>query len=252
MKIEVLYPEIANLFGDMGNIRYIQDSVSDCEIINTGLKERPRFLDSQDIDLVYMGTLSENSQVIAMDHMAPILEEVKSSIESGTRFLFTGNAFEIFAKEIIDLDDEPYEDAPARFNPESKITTCLGLFDITIKRTIMHRFNSLYLGKYQDIEIVGFKSLFTYAEMNEDLPPLFETVKGPGMDRTLSGEGIHYKNFMATYLTGPIMPLNPKFMIKLLNEIGVNDVNPPYMEAAMEAYNQRLNEFKRDGLNYNY
>ena len=32
MKVEVLYPEVANLYGELGNIRYIQLSVPGAEI----------------------------------------------------------------------------------------------------------------------------------------------------------------------------------------------------------------------------
>ena len=256
MKIEVLYPEIANLFRDLANIRYISGSITNCEIINTDLKSKPEFLNpSSAVDLVYMGTMTENSQVIAMDHLEPYTEEIRQAIESGTRFLFIGNALELFAKEIIDLDDAPYSREISRFDSASARTKCLGLFDITVTREIMHRLNSLYLGTYsgmdgEPVEIVGFKSVFSYAKANTEIPPLFDTVRGPGLDKSLSGEGIHYKNFMGTYLTGPLMQLNPLFMIKLLKEMGETDVNPPAMEAAMEAYEQRLTEFKNPNLNY--
>ena len=32
MKIEILYPEIANLFGDLANIKYMMASIPDCKI----------------------------------------------------------------------------------------------------------------------------------------------------------------------------------------------------------------------------
>ena len=45
MIIEVLFPEVANLYGDLGNIEYICRSLEaagkECEIINTDLYTRP-------------------------------------------------------------------------------------------------------------------------------------------------------------------------------------------------------------------
>ena len=250
MKIEILYPEIANLYGDLANIEYMRSSIPSCEIIETDLKSRPAFLDEDDIDLVYMGTMSENSQIVAMNHLEPYKDKVKAAIESGVRFLFTGNAVEILAKEIIDLDDSPYEVLPERYDSETKTTRCLGILDITFKREMMHRLNSLYLGTYGDLEVVGFKSLFAYPDDDHEYPWLFDTTKGPSFHGTPKGEGIHYNNFMATSLTGPLMQLNPLFMMKLLGEMGETSIKPPAIDAAMEAYKQRLQEFKREDLNY--
>ena len=252
MKIEILYPEIANLFGDMANIKYIMASVPECKIIGTDLNTKPAFLIRNDIDLVYMGTMTENSQLIAMDHLEPYRDEIRSSIERGQRFLMTGNSFELFCKDIVDLDDMPINRYPERVDVKGKTTRCLGIFDISVKRAVMHRLNSLYLGKYEELDIVGFKSVFTYAKPNADIPALFETVRGPGLDKSGMGEGIHYKNFMATYLTGPLMVLNPKFMIRFLIECGETNIEPPHMAAAMGAYEQRLEEFRKESLNYTY
>ena len=150
MIIEILYPEIANLFGDLANIKYIKASIPSCKIIGTDLNTKPAFLRRDDIDLVYMGTMTENNQLVAMDHLEPYKDEIKSAIERGQRFLMTGNAFELFCKDIKDLDDMPINRFPERVDPETKTTKCLGIFDIRIKREVMHRLNSLYLGKYEN------------------------------------------------------------------------------------------------------
>ena len=265
MKIEILYPEIANLFGDLANINYIAASIPNCEIIRTGLKDEPAFLSHDDIDLVYMGTMTENSQLVALAHLEKYTDAIREKIEAGQHFFFTGNALELFCKEIVDLDDMPYDKASTanssnggadcttddgRFDWETKTTKCLGIFDVIIKRRIMHRTNTLYLGKYKDTDIVGFKSVFTYGEPQTEIAPLFDTVRGPGLDYKETGEGIHYKNFMATYLTGPLLILNPDFMVAFLAELGETEINPPYKEAAMEAFNQRLQEFQNEKLNY--
>ena len=71
MKIEILYPEIANLFGDLANIKYMMASIPSCKVVGTDLNSRPAFLDSGDVDLVYMGTMTENNQIVAMEHLEP-------------------------------------------------------------------------------------------------------------------------------------------------------------------------------------
>ena len=62
MKIEVLYPEIANLYGDLENIDYLKKSYPEIEISKTHLNDEPLFV-SEKPDLVYMGTMTESAQL---------------------------------------------------------------------------------------------------------------------------------------------------------------------------------------------
>ena len=131
MRVEVLFPEIANLYGELGNIKYLEKSVPDIYVKETSVNEKPAFLDSNEesFDLVYMGTMSESSQLLVMEKLAPYREEIISSIENGQRILVTGNALEIFGKSISDDTGEKQQ--------------CLGIFDFHTERKMMKRFNSL-------------------------------------------------------------------------------------------------------------
>ena len=58
MKIEVLYPEIANLYGDLFNIYYLEKTIPNLKIYYTHLNETPHFVNEK-IDLIYMGSMME-------------------------------------------------------------------------------------------------------------------------------------------------------------------------------------------------
>ena len=45
MTIEILYPEVCNLYGDLMNIEYLRRAVPEAEVVKTSLKTRPAFLD---------------------------------------------------------------------------------------------------------------------------------------------------------------------------------------------------------------
>ena len=50
MKIEVLFPEVANLYGDLSNIEYLKKCLNDdVEIIETSLNDEPAFVKQNDI-----------------------------------------------------------------------------------------------------------------------------------------------------------------------------------------------------------
>ena len=80
MTIEVLFPEVANLYGDLGNIEYITRSLEacgkTCEVIDTDLYTRPAFADRDDIDLIYMGPVTEKGQLRVIDSDRMILKKI--------------------------------------------------------------------------------------------------------------------------------------------------------------------------------
>ena len=44
MKVEILFPEVGNLCGDLMNIRYLHQCCPELEVLETDLKSRPAFL----------------------------------------------------------------------------------------------------------------------------------------------------------------------------------------------------------------
>lgn len=230
MKIEILYPEFCNLNGDMGNMKYLQKCLPEAEIIETSINEKPQFIEQNDISLVYMGTLSERSQEIAIQKLKPYTEKIKQKIEQNQLILFTGNSVEILGKYIENEDGSKIE--------------ALGIFDIYAKRNMMNRHNSFFLGKYNEIEIVGFKSQFTMLYGNNEENYFIKTDMGIGINEQTKLEGIHKNNFFATYVIGPFLVLNPHFTLELLKLMGVNEPKLAFENEMLEAYDIRLKKFK--------
>ena len=76
MKIEMLYPEVCNLFGDISNIKYLKKCLPDAEIIKTEINSEPAFV-TQDIDMIYMGPMPENIQEVAIRKLRPYKEKIE-------------------------------------------------------------------------------------------------------------------------------------------------------------------------------
>ena len=228
IKIEVLFPEVCNLCGDLQNIEYLRRSLEDeAVVVETSLKDAPYFASNDDISMIYIGTMTERAQELVLKALTPYKARIKELIDKGVCFLCTGNSFEIFG-EYIECDDG------------SRIE-CMGLLKAHAKRRMLDRYNSLYVGKFEDIDIVGFKSLFT--ETFSEEKPLFETVKGYGINKTAKEEGIRVNNFLATSVIGPLLIFNPLFTKKLMKLLGSEKESVAYEEAAMDSYNTRLTEF---------
>ena len=146
IKIEILFPEFCNLFGDMYNMKYLKMCLPNAEFIETALDETPTFV-NEDVNLIYLGPMTENTQEKVIARLLPYKEKIEELIDKNVVFLFTGNALEVLGKYIENEDGSKIEG--------------LGIFDVYSKRDMMHRHNSYLIGKYEDIEILGFKSQFT-------------------------------------------------------------------------------------------
>ena len=103
MKIEVLFPEAANLFGDCWNHRYLKECLPGAEFVYTSFGDTPEFVNG-DVQLVYMGAMTESAQERAIEKLMPYRERVKQLVDGGTVFLMTANAGEIFCDYIENED----------------------------------------------------------------------------------------------------------------------------------------------------
>ena len=236
MTIELLYPEVANLFGDLMNAKLLKAAIPEAQLIETGLKDRPRFADEA-VSMIILCSMTERSQELVVQALTPFKDRLSELIDNGTVFLITGNATEIFGSYIENEDGSKIE--------------ALDLFSFHAKRRMMNRFNSLYLGKCGEVEVVGFKSQFSHA-YGDGFKPLFETQRGTGMNPNTLPEGIRKNNFMATYVLGPLLVLNPDFAKYIFTLLGADTASLPFEAAAYDAYNLRLAEFKDPKTGFGY
>ena len=228
MLIEILFPEFGNYFGDSGNIRYLQASAPEAEFVITDNRSVPRFV-TEDVDMIYIGSMSEKKQEIAVERLLPYKDRLRELIEKGVIVLATGNAMELFGECINDGDEK---------------IPMLGMFPFYSDRCIREiRHNSMFIGKYKDMKIVGYKSQFSSCKCKSADYPFIQVTGGYGNNTDSpddKNEGINYKNFFATYLLGPFLVLNPLFTKHLLRLMG-HSGDLAFECEAMAAYNERVN-----------
>lgn len=228
MKIEILFPEFCNLYGDSCNVTYLKQSLPEAEFIYTSYEQEPAFV-SQEVQFIYMGTMTESAQEAVIQKLKVYKKQIEKSIENHVVWLVTGNAIEVFGEYIEKEDGTRIEG--------------VSLFPVHAKRDMMHRHNSLFLGKIEDIEVIGFKSQFSMLYGNNEENYFLEVEKGIGICPKSKLEGIRKHNFFATYVLGPILIVNPKFTKWLLQKAGIENPELAYEEDAMKAYEIRYKEF---------
>ncbi|MCL2471257.1 MAG: hypothetical protein FWF25_05895 [Propionibacteriaceae bacterium] len=167
MRVEILYPQVCCLYGDKANMMYLRRCLPEAEFIETSLTDEPSFV-REDIDLVYLCSMSEQNQEVVIDLLTPYRDRIRSLMdEERTVFLLTGNALELVGT-YIEREDGSRKEA-------------LGLFGLHAVRQTPRRFNSLILADFLGAKIVGYTSRFSHSYVDE--PDLY----GRGTDVEAGG-----------------------------------------------------------------
>ncbi|MCL2151966.1 MAG: hypothetical protein FWH57_03240 [Oscillospiraceae bacterium] len=237
MKIEVLFPEICNLYGDLFNAEFLRRSCPEIETVNTSLKSEPLFV-SDKPDMIYMGSTTERGQELAVNKLIRYKDRIVELVDGGALFLMTGNAGELFGTHI------QQEDGPD--------ISCLGILPIYAKRQMMDRYNSLYLGKFGGMDVVGFKGQFSHSYGDNSGCYFIETTRGDGLRPGVKNEGIRKNNLFTTYIIGPMLPLNPPLAKFFLSLMGVSEPKLEFEEECFDAYKTRVKEFSEPARGFRY
>ena len=235
MKIEVLFSEVCNLNGDLQNVEYLRQTMTDAEFRFTALTDE-LYLAENRPDMVYMGTMTEAIQRRVIDKLMPLKDRIAELIDDGVVFLMTGNACDVFCKSIDYVTEKIQKDG-------------LGLFDLTVKCDHFNRYNGKFMGEVDGITVIGFRSQFSMMQGDNSACFFGRNQRAMGMNPGTDLEGIRRKNFFGTNVQGPVLALNPEFCEHLIRLAGGNAV-AAHKEAAMKAYEIRLKEMRDPGLKF--
>ena len=205
IKIAHLYYDLMNLYGENGNTRVL------CKAFEKqGIKTVVSFLSIEDeidfstYDIYYIGTGSEENQLLVNHHLMKQRREIKSAILSGKFFIVTGNAIELFGKQINKLN--------------GKNLKTLGIFDYECKEIDFRIIGEqLYTSTLLDKKIIGFQNRQTVMSNCSD--NLFNVVTGTGYEPKVMFEGVHKNNFFGTYLLGPLLVRNPYLLDLIVKQV---------------------------------
>ncbi len=231
MTIEILYGAVS-LYGDEFHPRYLQKCLPDARFIFTEWGDEPYFATERP-DMIYCGGMSEKSQLRSAEHLRPFADRLARLRDDGVVMLFTGNSIELLGEYI--------EDGGEKF-------PMLGLYPFYARRDLKNRINSLFHGKFGDIDILGFNSRFCdlFGEFDK---PFATVVRGRGVNADAATEGVHDRNLFATDLIGPLLVVSPDFTKYLLSLLGA-DAKIPFEKESYEAYNERMSEFSDQGRKF--
>ncbi len=207
LKIAHLYPDLLNIYGDMGNVQTIikRSEWRDIEVEYHKICTNQPF-NSDNYDLFFAGGGQDTQQIIAAEQLYKNKDEFFKALNKNKPMLTICGSYQLFGREYITSDKKSIQG--------------ISLFDCyTIAGDTRFIGNVTAENDFLNVKsVVGFEnhSGLTYLDNQESAFLKIKVGNGNnGADKT---EGIKLANFFGTYLHGPLLPKNPHFCDFLIKE----------------------------------
>lgn len=234
IKIAHLYYDLANLYGDNGNLKVLSDYLlqQHSEVKIDKLTVGDNFNLGQ-YDLIYLGSMTENNFAIVAEDLRKHAKELSLVIEKRKHVIFTGNSIELLGKKMI---------------VKGKQVEGLGVFDYEVLPLDKRYMGEAIFHDPSNQVFIGFQNQANI--LNELSQPWFTKIeKGLAGIPSHHAEGIHYLNFYGTYLIAPLLARNYFFTEQLVKELLGDPVDyhqEPHTIDAL-AYASFLQELRKTG-----
>jgi lipid II isoglutaminyl synthase (glutamine-hydrolysing) len=208
VKIRVghLYPDYLNIYADRGNIA----------VFSARARARGHELDVRaigmgdpvpigEIDLFYIGGGQDREQELVAHDLAAKSEPLREAVESGAAFLAVCGGYQLLGRF--------YRDVAGAELPGIGL---LPLHTVAGERRMIG--DVLLECGWAGETLAGFENHAGRTILDEGAEPLGRVISGFGNDGASGFEGCRYKRAYGTYLHGPLLPRNPWFADRLLEE----------------------------------
>ncbi len=198
-----LYPNLLNLYGDIGNITALKKR-SEWRGINATVSNvtiRERFI-PENYDIVFLGGGQDYEQeIVQNDLIKEKASEIKNAIKNNKVFLCICGGYQMLGNYYKTWEGK-----------EIEFLGALNLWTIGSKTRMIGNmvFQCDFLrSKNSDGRIVGFENHSGKTYLGPELKPLGKVLKGYGNNGEDGFEGAIYKNVYCSYSHGSLLPKNP-------------------------------------------
>jgi len=202
LNITHLYPELLNLYGDLGNIAALTKRLSWRGIGSTVTQVKlGDGIDFANTDILFLGGGSSREQLMARDALLGVAGKLREYVENGGVMIAICGGYQLLGKYFV-LDQDRIEG--------------LSLLDIYTDGAQGRLTGNVVLeSSIVSDKIVGFENHAGRTFIG-DYQPLGRLLTGHGNNAKDGHEGVVYKNLVGTYLHGPLLPKNPQLCDWLL------------------------------------
>jgi CobQ-like glutamine amidotransferase family enzyme len=197
MKLTIghLYPDLLNLYGDRGNIQCFRKRLEwrglEAEVIPVLSGDK---IDFSNLDIVLLGGGSDREQELVCEYLKEIKADFRDYVENGGVVLAVCGGYQLLGNY---------------YKTDKKVIEGLEILNITTEWEPERLIRNIVLNSpLFDTPVVGFENHGGRTEIG-DHTPFGKVFYGLGNTGKSGYEGVVYKNVIATYLHGPLLPKNP-------------------------------------------
>lgn len=197
MKLTIghLYPDLLNLYGDRGNIQCFRKRLEwrgiEAEVIPFLAGDT---IDFSKLDIVLLGGGSDREQELVCEYLKSIRGDFQDYVESDGVVLAVCGGYQLLG---------------TYYKTDEKMIEGLSILDIYTEWESKRLIRNIVLkSPLFDTPVVGFENHGGRTYIGKHTP-FGKVVYGLGNTGKSGYEGVVYKNVIATYLHGPLLPKNP-------------------------------------------
>ncbi|HEX3805938.1 MAG TPA: hypothetical protein VHV52_04070 [Gaiellaceae bacterium] len=208
MRIRVghLYPDYLNIYADRGNIAVLAERARarghELEVHAIGMRDQ---VPAGEIDLFYVGGGQDREQELVVHDLAAKAGPLVDAVENGAAFLAVCGGYQLLGRYYVDVAGN-----------ELPGIGLLPLHTVAGDRRMIG--DVLLECSWADQTLAGFENHAGRTILDDEAEPLGRVVSGFGNDGRSGFEGCRRLRAYGTYLHGPLLPRNPWFADRLLED----------------------------------
>jgi hypothetical protein len=207
MKIHVghLYPDYLNIYADRGNIAVLTERARarghELEVAAIGMRDRV----PDGIDLFYVGGGQDREQALVAHDLVAKADALHDAVGGGAAFLAVCGGYQLLGRSYVDVAGT---ELPG-----------IGLLPLhTVAGNTRMIGDVLLSCDWAERPLAGFENHAGRTILDDGAEPLGRVLAGFGNDGRSGFEGCRMGRVHATYLHGPLLPRNPWFADRLLED----------------------------------
>ncbi|MCC3293251.1 glutamine amidotransferase [Arthrobacter sp. zg-Y411] len=207
IRILQLYPREMNIYGDWGNVLVLKQRLKwygyspVVEEYNAG-DEFP-----SDVDIIVGGGGQDSGQVVIQQDLQQLAPTLRKLADDGLPMLVICGLYQLFGKFFK--------------THEGTLIPGIGILDLETHGGDVRLIGNVLSVSSEFGEIHGYENHSGQTFLGPGVEPLAEVRKGEGNNTKDSTEGARYKNVVASYLHGSLLPKNPAIADFLIEQAAV-------------------------------
>jgi len=223
-----LYPRDMNIYGDWGNVLAVKRRLEWHGYAPQLREYNPGDPFPSDVDIIIGGGGQDSGQDSVQDDLLAIGPRLRDLAEADTPMLVICGLYQLFGRFFKAQDGHIIEG--------------IGLLDIETHAGSERLIGNIVTKSTQFGDIIGYENHSGQTFLGKNVEPLGRVIKGAGNNGQDDTEGARYKNILASYLHGSLLPKNPTIADFLIEKA----VTKRYGEFIPTVIDDRFAELARD------